>query len=317
MKDTDRPVLGLSSCLNGERVRFDGAHKRDNWLLNQLGQFVEYRTYCPEVAIGLGIPRRPIRLVERDGQTRVVGVADPSLDVTGPLKDYAHQVLPQLHDISGYVFKSKSPSCGAFRVKRYNDKGHPDGNAVGAYAEVIAQQMPDLPIEEEGRLCDAVLRENFVNRVFVYQRWRQLLRDGLDAKALIDFHSCHKYLVMAHSQAAYKRMGQMLSHLKGADMQALGAAYQHELMSALKRRVNRARHVNVLQHIQGYLKQHTDAGDRAELQQAIEDYRRGEVPLVVPIRLLRHYFRLHPDDYIARQVYLDPAPASLGLRNHV
>jgi len=197
----NRPVIALSSCLAGENVRFDGAHKRDNWLLKELGQFVDYRTFCPEVAIGLGIPRPPIRLVEKQ-------------------------------DVSGYVFKSKSPSCGVHRVKRYNVKGHPDGTAVGAFAEVICQQLPDLPIEEEGRLNDAVLRENFVNRVFVYQRWQQLLENGLDAASLIDFHSRHKYLVMAHSQAAYKRMGALLSHLKGVDMQKVAREYQHELMAS-------------------------------------------------------------------------------------
>jgi uncharacterized protein YbgA (DUF1722 family)/uncharacterized protein YbbK (DUF523 family) len=313
----NRPVIALSSCLAGENVRFDGAHKRDNWLLKQLGQFVDYRTFCPEVAIGLGIPRPPIRLVEKNGETRVVGVADPSLDVTERLQNNAFDTLPRLQDVSGYVFKSKSPSCGVHRVKRYNVKGHPDGTAVGAFAEVICQQLPDLPIEEEGRLNDAVLRENFVNRVFVYQRWQKLLENGLDAASLIDFHSRHKYLVMAHSQAAYKRLGALLSHLKGVDMQQVAREYQHELMAALKRRVSRARHVNVLQHIQGYLKDKIDGDDKAELGAAIEEYRRGEVPLVVPMRLFWHYFRCHPDDYIAKQVYLDPAPISLGLRNHI
>jgi len=306
----NRPVIALSSCLAGENVRFDGAHKRDNWLLKELGQFVDYRTFCPEVAIGLGIPRPPIRLVEKNGETRVVGVADPSLDVTERLQNNAFDTLPRLQDVSGYVFKSKSPSCGVHR-------GHPDGTAVGAFAEVICQQLPDLPIEEEGRLNDAVLRENFVNRVFVYQRWQQLLENGLDAASLIDFHSRHKYLVMAHSQAAYKRMGALLSHLKGVDMQKVAREYQHELMASLTRRVSRKRHVNVLQHIQGYLKDKIDGDDKAELGAAIEEYRRGEVPLVVPVRLFRHYFRRHPDDYIAKQVYLDPAPVSLGLRNHI
>ena len=317
MTTENRPLIALSSCLAGEEVRYDGAHKRDNWLLKELGKFVDYRTFCPEVGIGLSIPRPPIRLVEKNGETRVLGVTDPSIDVTERLHNHAFDTLPKLRDVSGYVLKSKSPSCGVFRVKRYNTKGHPDGTAIGAYAEVICQQLPDLPIEEEGRLNDAVLRENFVNRVFVYHRWQKLCEQGLDAASLIDFHSRHKYLVMAHSQAAYKRLGRLLSHLKGADMQRVGREYQRELMGALKRRVSRARHVNVLQHIQGYLKQNIDAGDKAELGTAIEEYRRGEVPLVVPMRLLRHYFRRHPDDYIASQVYLEPAPASLGLRNHV
>jgi len=317
MTAQSRPVIALSSCLAGEKVRYDGAHKADNWLLKELGQHVDYRTFCPEVGIGLGIPRAPIRLVEKNGETRVLGVLDPALDLTERLQNYAFDILPGLSDVSGYVLKSRSPSCGVFRVRRYNAEGHPEGTASGGFAEVICQQLPDLPIEEEGRLNDAVLRENFVNRVFVYHRWQGLLQQGLDAKALIAFHSAHKYLVMAHSQAAYRRLGRLLSQLKGADMQRVGREYQRELMSALKRRVSRARHVNVLQHLQGYLKEKIDADDKSELGAAIEDYRRGEVPLVVPMRLLGHYFRRHPDDYVAQQVYLDPAPARLGLRNHV
>lgn len=312
-----RLLLGLSSCLNGEKVRYDGAHKRDRWLLDTFGEYADYRTYCPEVAIGLGIPRTPIRLMQVEGQTRVVGVKDASIDVTEPLQNYAFEVLGQLGDISGYVFKSKSPSCGLFRVKQYNVKGHPDGTSVGAYAEVLAQHLPDLPMEEEGRLSDAVLRENFVSRVYAYRRWQDLVAQGLEPKSLIEFHANHKYMLMAHSQAAYKRMGQLVSNLKGVDLQLVARTYQHELMSTLARKVNRARHVNVLQHLQGYLKNAIDADDKRELSEAIEDYRRGEVPLVVPMRLLQHHFRRSPDEYIAAQYYLDPYPAALGLRNHI
>lgn len=312
-----KPIIAISSCLAGAPVRYDGAHKRDRWLLEQLGRHVEFRAYCPEVAIGLGIPRKPIRLVERDGATWVVGVDNPDLDVTEPLQRYAAQLAPQLDDISGYVFKSKSPSCGLYRVKRYNAKGHPHDTTRGAYAEVITGLLPDLPVEEEGRLNDAGLRENFVSRVFVYRRWQQMRWAGLQAKALIDFHARHKYLLMAHSQAAYKRLGRLLSQLKGADLESIATQYRSELMAALKRRVTRSRHVNVMQHIQGYLKDRISSEDKQELAEAIEDYRRGEVPLVVPLRLLQHHFRHHPDDYIGQQFYLDPYPAAMGLRNHV
>lgn len=312
-----RPLIALSSCLHGEKVRYDGAHKRDKWLLDRLGRYVDFRTYCPEVAIGLGIPRPPIRLVARDGNTHVVGVDDPTFDVTERLQSYAFEVIDQLGDVSGYVFKSRSPSCGLFRVKRYLPNGHPQGTASGAFAEVIAQHLPDLPMEEEGRLCDAVLRENFVSRLYVYRRWQLLVGQGLSPKSMIDFHARHKYLLMAHSQAAYKRLGQLLSNLKSVDLQAVALEYRGELMAALKRRVSRARHVNVLQHLQGYLKQHIDGADKRELADALEDYRRAEVPLVVPMRLLQHHFRRHPDEYIAAQYYLQPYPAALGLRNHV
>lgn len=312
-----RPILGVSSCLQGENVRYDGAHKRDSWLNDQLGQFVDYQGFCPEVGIGLGIPRPPIRLVVEDEQTRVKGTKDASLDVTEALQMYAFDTLPKLQGLDGYIFKSKSPSCGVFRVKRYTAKGAPDSKGVGAYAEVILQQMPNLPVEEEGRLNDPVLRENFINRIYVHTRWRMLLTAGVTAKSLTDFHMCHKYMVMAHSQAAYKRLGRMLSNLKGCDMDKVAEDYFTELMVALRRRVSRARHVNALQHIQGYLKRDISTADKQELATSIEDYRRGEVPLVVPVKLLAHYFRCHPDVYIAAQAYLQPYPAALGLRNQI
>jgi uncharacterized protein YbgA (DUF1722 family) len=270
------------------------------------------------VAIGLGTPRPPIRLVAVHGETRVRGIRDASIDVTDALQAYARSVVPRLEGLSGYVFKSKSPSCGLYRVKRYRPDGHPDSTTGrGAFAAVLHERLQHLPMEEEGRLNDPVLRENFVARVFAWQRWQALRAGGLDAATLIDFHTRHKYLLMAHSQAAYKRLGRLLSDLSGADLDALADEYQAEFMSALARRVSRARHVNVLQHLQGYLKRAITPADKVEIATAIEEYRRGEVPLVVPIRLLLHYFRCYPDEYIAAQAYLDPYPARLGLRNHI
>ena len=203
------------------------------------------------------------------------------------------------------------------RVKLYNAGGHAEKKGVGAYARVIMHSLPNLPCEEEGKLNDPMLRENFVNRVFAYRRWQTLRATDLTAKALIDFHARHKYMVMAHSQAAYQRLGRLLSNLKGVDLSRVADAYEAQFMAALKRRIGRKRHVNALQHIQGYLKDRIDGGDKAELAQSIEAYRREEVPLVVPMKLLRHYFRRHPDDYIDQQWYLDPYPESLGLRNAI
>jgi uncharacterized protein YbgA (DUF1722 family) len=203
------------------------------------------------------------------------------------------------------------------RVKLYAENGYASKKGVGAYARVLMQSLPNLPCEEEGRLHDAMLRENFVNRVFTYRRWQTLRNQGLTAKSLIDFHSRHKYMVMAHSQAAYQRLGRLLSNLKGVDLESVADAYESELMAALKRRVGRKRHVNVLQHIQGYLKDRIDGSDKLELADSIEAYRREEVPLVVPVKLLRHYFRRNPDHYIDRQWYLDPYPEPLGLRNAI
>lgn len=317
MRYAERPLIGISSCLLGQKVRYDGTAKRDRWIVDKLGKYVDYRPVCPEMAIGLGTPRPPIRLVGTPEQMRVVGVEDPSVDVTDALENFALNTAGQMGDISGYVFMSKSPSCGMERVKLYDTNGYSVKKGVGAYARVLMQSLPNLPCEEEGRLHDAMLRENFVNRVFAYRRWQSLRAAGLDAKSLIDFHSRHKYMVMAHSQAAYQRLGRLLSNLKGVDLDSFADAYEAELMTALKRRVGRKRHVNVLQHIQGYLKERIDGSDKRELSDSIEAYRREEVPLVVPIKLLRSYFRRNPDHYIDQQWYLDPYPESLGLRNGI
>ncbi len=312
-----RPLIGISSCLMGQKVRYDGSAKRNRWLVESFGAHVDYRPICPEVAIGMSTPRRPIRLVGTPGEVRVVGVQDSSIDVTAALEDFALNTAGELGAVSGYVFMSKSPSCGMERVKLYAENGYASKNGVGAYAAVLMQSLPNLPCEEEGRLNDPMLRENFVNRVFAYRRWQSLRAAGIDAQSLIDFHARHKYMVMAHSQAAYKRLGRLLSHLKGVDLAQVADAYEAEFMAALKRRVGRKRHVNALQHIQGYLKERIDGGDKQELAQSIEAYRREGVPLVVPMKLLRHYFRRNPDDYIDRQWYLDPYPESLGRRNTI
>ena len=311
-----RVSIGVSACLLGQKVRYDGGHKRDAFLIGPLAKFVDYLPVCPEAAVGLGIPRPPIQLVGVPGHPRAVGVRDPALDVTGRLEDFARQTVPRLQQISGYVLKKDSPSCGMERVKLYGEPGHmPERKATGVFARVIQESLPLLPLEEEGRLNDPVLRENFINRVYAYRRWQQLETDGLTRAGLIAFHTRHKYLVMAHSQAAYQRLGRLLSDLSREPMDRIAHAYIHELMTALKRRVNPKRHSNVLQHIMGYLKRSLDQGDKAELLRTIEAYRREEVPLIVPITLLRHYFRRHPDPYMQGQYYLCPHPDALSLRN--
>jgi uncharacterized protein YbgA (DUF1722 family)/uncharacterized protein YbbK (DUF523 family) len=312
-----KPLVGISSCLLGQQVRFDGGHKKDGWITGPLAAFFDFLPVCPEVGIGLGIPRPTIHLVGDPERPRAVGSRDASLDVTVRLEDFAKAQLPQLAGISGYILKGKSPSCGMARVPVTSEKGMPAKVGVGIYARVIMERMPLLPVEEEGRLNDPVLRENFVTRVFVLHRWQQLRAEGITAARLIDFHSRQKYLVMAHSQAAYQRLGQMLSHLKQVDLEAVADMYAAELMTALARRVTRRRHVNVLHHIMGYLKDHIDAGDKAELIAAIEAYRREEVALVVPVTLLRHHLRKHPDPYMDKQVYLAPHPAKLALRGAI
>lgn len=315
----DFPRVGVSACVLGHAVRFDGGHKRDAFVVDELATCMELVPYCPETAIGLPVPRPPIRLVGEDpARPRAVGVRDPSLDVTERLEAYAATVADGLGEYDGFVLKKDSPSCGMERVRLYHEGGGAaTRNTSGVFARVLRERLPNLPMEEEGRLNDPVLRENFVTRVFVHRRWRALTAEPVRARALIDFHTRHKYLVMAHSAAAYQRLGRMLSDLSRERAGATAPAYFTELMQALARRANRKRHYNVLQHIMGYLKTRIDAADKVELADAIERYRREEVPLVVPITLFRHYFRVHPDPYIEQQVYLAPHPDSLRLRNHV
>ena len=317
MKNT-HPKVGVSACLLGHQVRYDGGHKRNAFIIGPLSEHLEFVPVCPETGIGLSVPRPTIRLQGDIDRPRLVGTDDSEWDLTDQMETYAEMQAGKLGDLCGYILKKDSPSCGMERVKVYNPQGtHAERKGSGVFARVLMQRLPLLPIEEEGRLNDAVLRENFVNRVYVLQRWQQLVEQGLSAAGLIEFHTIHKYLVMAHSQAAYQRMGRLLSNIPSKEIHPISESYINELMLTLKRRVNRKRHVNVLQHIMGYLKRKIDSDDKQELSDSIEAYRRGETPLVVPITLLRHYFRHHPDPYMAKQIYLRPHPDKLGLRNQI
>lgn len=318
-QNQDDPVtIGISSCLLGEPVRYDGGHKRDRFITDQLAKHVRFIPICPEMGSGMPVPRPPIRLVGDPTHPRVLGVDNPKRDVTRQLEVYANKALADLADISGYILKKDSPSCGMKRVKVYPAQGgSAERKGTGVFARRLMERYPQLPVEDEGRLNDPVLRENFINRVFVYHHWQQLLGEGVTPAKLIDFHARHKYLVMAHSQAAYKRMGRLLANVPRNALRRIGQEYIHELMTALQRPANRKGHTNVLQHIMGYLKRHIDSHDKQELAENIERYRQGEIPLVVPITLFRHYFRRHPDPYIAQQVYLQPHPEKLGLRNQL
>ena len=309
--------VGISSCLLGEEVRFDGGHKRDAYITGTLSQFFEFVPVCPEAAVGLGIPRQPIRLVRGGGGVRAVGVKDPGLDPTDALAEYGRQTASRLGDVSGYILKNNSPSCGMERVRIYSEKGMPERKGVGIFAAALMDARPLLPVEEEGRLGDPVLRENFIERVFVFYRWQQLAAAGLSPKGLIDFHADHKYLIMAHSQAAYRELGRMVADAGSADLSALADRYVAKLMITLRKPASARQHVNVLHHLMGYLKRHLDADDRAELVEMIQQYRDGLVPLIVPITLLRHHFRRHPVAYVDRQHYLAPHPKELMLRNRI
>ena len=309
--------VGVSSCLLGQEVRFDGGHKRDNYLTGTLSGYFDFIPFCPEAAVGLGIPRQPIRLVRRGEEIRAVGVRTPELDPTDQLAAFAERTARQLGEISGYILKKDSPSCGMERVKIYNNKGMPERKGVGIYAGVLMQRLPLLPVEEEGRLGDAVLRENFIERVFVYHRWQRLVRKGLSAKGLIEFHSDHKFLILSHQQKAYRELGRLVANAGGSDLEKLAGEYVAILMNALKRPARPRKHVNVLEHLLGFLKEHLDKSDREEMAETIAQYREGLLPLIVPITLIRHHFRRHPDPYIQRQYYISPHPKELMLRNSI
>ncbi|MHB8667604.1 MAG: YbgA family protein [Burkholderiales bacterium] len=305
--------LGISSCLLGEKVRFDGNHKHDSFLTGTLGQFFEWVPVCPEVAIGLGIPRPPIRLTGSPAAPRAVGVKDPDMDVTDRLADYGRRQARKLDDICGYIFKSKSPSCGMERVKVHHG-GAPAARGRGIYADAFLTAQPWLPAEEEGRLGDLRLRENFIERVFVYRRWQDLTDHGLTAARLVDFHTRHKLALMAHDVEGYRALGRFVAGAGGRISQETGREYIRRLMESLKRPATPARHANVLMHLIGYLKQRLHAEDKAELLELIHAYRRGQAPFAAPLTLLRHHFRRFPDPYVARQTYLHPDPRELLLR---
>lgn len=312
MKDGQRIPIGISSCLLGEQVRFNGGHKFDRFINGSLSRFFEFHPYCPEVAIGLGVPREPIRQVKVGGAIRVLSTTDASVDVTDDLRDYGNKVAARSNRICAYIFKSMSPSCGMERVKTYSEKGAPlKSDGVGAFAGEIMNALPNMPIEEEGRLNDPGLRENFIERVFTYYRWKQLLAKKLTPAKLIEFHTAHKLAVMAHNQAAYKRMGRLVSNAGSADLSALAAEYESELMAAMKRQATRKSHVNVLQHIQGYFSKQLSAEDRQEMTHLIDEYRQGLVPLIAPLTLIKHHLRHYPDEWVLGQTYLSPYPQDL------
>lgn len=301
--------VGISSCLVGEPVRFDGGHKYDRYINTRLADFMEFRPYCPEVAIGLGIPRPPVRLVRVAGAVRVRGVKDPALDVTDRLSGYGRRIARDLDDICGYIFKARSPSCGMERVKTWGENGLPGrSDGIGAYAMEIMHAHPNLPVEEEGRLNDPELRENFIERVVTRYRWQQLLAQGITPARLVQFHTRHKLSVMAHNQAAYRRLGQLVATAGNRGFSALCHRYEQELMQAMQRLATRKSHTNTLQHLQGYFSKQLSAGDRAELGGLIDDYRLGLVSLAVPLTLIRHHFRHHPNDWALQQTYLEPYP---------
>lgn len=311
-------AVGVSSCLLGARVRFDGGHKRDDFVTDLLGCFFTWTPVCPELELGLGAPRESLRLVGDPAAPRLVG-NQSGTDQTEPMRRWAAARLRKadVADLRGYILKKDSPSCGMERVRVYNAGGMPIKAGAGLFAAALRAAYPLLPVEEEGRLHDPVLRENFVERVFAYDRWLAMRAERLTPKRLLDFHTAEKLAVMAHSPAAYRELGRLASQAGAAPLGDLAEAYGVRWMAALQTKATRGKHANVLQHVQGYFKRDLDEADKAELGAVIDDYRRGLVPLAVPLTLLKHHLRRHPHPWLEAQRYFKPYPEELMLRNEV
>ncbi len=298
--------IGISSCLLGQKVRFDANHKEQRFITRVLAKRFEFVPVCPEMAIGLGVPRTPIHLVGDQDRQRVVNVKDESIDVTQQLVEFGQQKAKQLSFISGYIFKKGSPSCGLFNVKIYKSKTQVLNSGTGLYAQQIVNANPLLPVEEEGRLNDDKLRHNFLQRVEVYHRWQQLQAEGISRKGIIEFHTRHKFMLLAHCESSYRALGRLVANIgSNTDIKSFAEEYIAMLMTGLEKPTSRGKHSNVLEHLVGYFKKHLDSQDKSELKQLIGGYRSGMIPRAVPIALLKHYLRKFPHPYVHQQYYLN------------
>ncbi len=313
----DRIRLGVSSCLLGNRVRYDGGHQHDRFLSDTLGQYVDYVPVCPEVECGLSIPREALRLVGDP--------ADPRLVTSRSRKDYTEQMKRwalirlrelELEELDGFVFKRKSPSSGMARVKVYSETGMPNNNGIGVFAKSFMDHFPHLPVEEDGRLHDPVLRENFIQRIFVHKRWRALVATSKKRGGLVDFHTTHKLLLLSHNEKDYREMGRLVAKAKDLSLEELFSRYEELLMGALKKKSTIKKHINVLNHIFGYFKNDLSSLEKQEVLEILDQYHQGMIPLIVPLTLMKFFAKKFKQDYLANQHYLDPHPLQLKLLNH-
>jgi len=314
---SDKLRLGVSTCLLGRPVRYNGGHKLDHFLVDMLGPHVEFVPVCPEVECGLGVPRETMRLVGDPKAPRLV-TTTTKRDMTGRMLEWARRRVQELEkeDLCGFVFKSRSPSSGMTRVKVYSEKGVPAPVGVGMFAREFMRRFPHLPVEEDGRLNDPGIRENFIERIFALRRWHDAMRESGTLAALVAFHTAHKLLILSHGQRFYRALGKLVAEAKQVAPDRLFARYETMLMDALRVRATVRNHANTLQHAAGHFKEDLSADEKQELGEVIGAYRSGHVPLIVPVTLLNHYVRKYDKTYLANQFYLRPHPLELKLRNH-
>lgn len=319
--DTMKVRLGISACLLGEKVRYDGQHKLDRSLRDTLGKYVEFVPVCPEVECGLGVPREAMRLVGDPAAPRLTTIRTKR-DLTDRMLAWADKRVEELakEDLHGYIFKAKSPSSGMDRVKVYNEKGGVIGKTSGLFAKAFMARFPLLPVEDEGRLSDPDLRENFIERVFTLKRYREACVGRKGSKKLLSrimaFHARNKYLAMAHNEQRARAMGKLLAGADAANAVVVCKAYEAELLQALATPATLRKHVNVLQHIAGFFKKQLDADEKRELMEIVQAYKDGHIPLIVPVTMLNHYARKYGSVFLKDQCYLHPHPLELKLRNH-
>lgn len=309
--------IGVSSCLLGNPVRWNGGHKRDSFIVETLGQFVEFVPVCPEVECGLGVPRETLRLVGDPENPRLV-TSRSNVDHTERMQQWAAARLAELatEDLCGFIFKKDSPSSGMARVKVYTPKGMPHKTGVGLFARAFMQRFPLVPVEEEGRLHDPKLRENFIEQIFALKRWRDSLSGGRSLGRLVAFHTQHKLLLLSHSETHYRDMGKLVAAGKAQPLDELYRRYEELLVAALNLKTTYRKNTNVMLHLLGYFKQQLSADEKQELLELIDQYRAGNIPLIVPVTLINHYVRKYDQPYLKTQTYLNPHPLSLKLRNH-
>ncbi|MCP4880179.1 MAG: DUF1722 domain-containing protein [Gammaproteobacteria bacterium] len=318
-KSQNKIEVGISACLIGMPVRYNGGHSQSKLCLQTLNQYFNWRSFCPEVMAGFSTPRPSMRLVGNPDSPQLINPRQPEVDLTSQLIGGFSEHLDSFSHLHGYILMKNSPSCGMERVKVYQTNGHPHPlRRQGLFAQALQARYPLMPIEEEGRLHDAHLLENFVMRVYVHYRYQRDVMNNTSIANLLAFHSQHKYLLMAHNPETLKRMGQLLSQPhQGPSIASIATQYFRLLMSALSKPATRSKQTNVLQHLLGHLRRHLTSTTRQHLVAVINRYRIGELPLAAPLTLLQHYLTLSDDAYLKQQHYFSPYPDKLGLANHV